>query len=248
MTKTWLSLSALLTASILAVLLPAGCSKSDSPTTANNPTPTPTSTAPYIVGMIVVNGSISLSDVWVADSTGNTAPANTAVSFVSAGVTTPMNTLGNLTNDYGITNTGAPPVTGALFNCSMTYNAGQVYTYLVGIGSQTYTASVTGIAGNPVASASSSTAAAGVTCSWSNGVGNVTLIRVLNNSAQVLAYLGPPVASNPYTVANSVFTNETPGAGTDSVVMCVYQYSPSAFPGAQSSSCVLSGNLAQVSY
>lgn len=219
-----------------------GCPAKNSPSTPVAPTPTPS--GPFIVVELVRNGSFFLSDVIVSDSTGTTGTANTSVSMTTNSTSEAMTALGILGNSGGETIDGAPYVTGQIYKGPFTYTPGQVYLYSVNIGGTTYSASATAFSGSPVVSPSSGSA--GVTCSWAAGVGNVDYIDVLG--ASLAQYIGPPVPSNPYTVSNSAFTNETPGAGSDSVNMQVDQVTTGAFPGAQNSSCVIVRDVASAAY
>jgi len=218
------------------------CKKNDNPAA---PTVTPPA-GPIIVGSFAQNGIVSIMDVTVSDSTGNTGTANTGVTVFSNGVTIPLTrqTLA-LLNTAPVTILGAPLITGWQYNNgSVTYTAGQVYEFQVNIDGTTYSASTTAIAGNPVVQPSSGSA--GVTCSWTNGVGNRSCVRIVGSSFNT--YIGPILSSNPYIIPNSAFTNETPGAGNDGVNLDISQFSSSAFPGAQASSCLISSNVASVGY
>ena len=225
---------------VFSALLPLACSNSPTqPTHSSGPT------GPIIVAAINLNAGAFLqkAEVFVADSTGTTGTANTGVTIISSGVTIPLPYVG-LTNDSPSTIEGAPYVTGSDYSASITYTAGQVYTFNVVMGGTTYSAAATGISGSPAVQPSGGSA--GVTCSWTGGIGNKNYISV--QGALPGTYIGPPLSSNPYVVPNSVFSNETPGAGSDAVNLSVVQFFSSAFPGAQSSSCVSSRNVASVNY
>jgi len=224
-----------------ALLLPA-CKAKNSPSTPTAPTPTPS--GPYIIAQVAVNGSISLANVFVSDSTGTTGTANTSVSLTTNSASEAMTTLGSLVNSGGLTIDGVPYLTGSLYSGAVTYNAGQVYQFNVNIGGTTYSAAATGFSGSPVVSPSSGSG--GVTCSWAAGVGNKDYIHIVGLPTPV--YIGPPIPSNPYTISNSVFSNETPGAGNDSVNLQVDQVTTGAFPGAQNSSCVIVRDVAGTAY
>ncbi len=242
-----------LTAPVLLVsLLPGllflyGC-PGTSPSQPTPPTATPTPSTPIIIAYAGLNGSFNEASAFVSDSSGTTSVAGVGVTLTSAGVTTPLTTLtGPPVNDHGITFTGAPFLTGAFYSAGITYSAGQTYTFNVSVGNTTYSSSVTGLSASPSVLPSGA-GSAGVTCAWPSGVGNKEFITVLNSSNTALTYIGPSISPNPFIVINSVFTNETPGTGSDSVVMSVVQFKAGAFPGAQSSSCAFSEVLAQASY
>ncbi len=199
-----------------------------------------------IVGILVENGATQIVDAIVSDSTGTTGTANTSVTVFSNGVTIPLTPVPwPLSNSSAVTFLGAPYITGQFFsNSPITYTAWQAYQFQISVGSATYSASITGIAANPVVQPSSGSA--GVTCSWSNGVGNRSFAYV--DSPSIKLYLGPVLSSNPYIIANSVFSDETPGAGNDAVNLNISQFSTAAFPEAQTSSYLITSNVASASY
>jgi hypothetical protein len=248
-----LALLVLLAGLFPGLLILNGCSGS-SPSQAQPQSPTATTTpapaSPIIIAYISVNGTYNEASAFISDSSGSTSIAGVGVTLISAGVTTPLTSLPVTTvitvTDHAITFTGAPYLTGAFYSGAITYTAGQIYTFNVSVGNTTYTASVTGLSASPSVQPSSGTS--GVTCAWPAGVGNKDFITVLNSSDAALTYIGPIISPNPYIVPNSDFTNETPGAGSDSVVMSVVQFAAGAFPGAQASSCAFSQVLAQGSY
>jgi hypothetical protein len=220
---------------------PIACSKKDSPTQPSDSGPS-TPTGPIIVGSIIHTDSFDIANATVSDSTGNTGTTNTGVTVFSNGVTIPLVSGSLLDNTSSVTIIGAPYITGNHYSASITYTAGQVYTFKVVVASETYSGSVTGITGNPIIQPSSGTA--GVTCSWNTGVGNTNHI----DFDPPIASIGPPISSNPFTIPNSVFSNETPGTGNDVVNLDVVQFSASAFPSAQTSSCLISSNVASTHY
>jgi hypothetical protein len=225
-------------------LLSVGCPGKNNPLAPATPTPKP---GPIIVGVLAVNGLSQIIDVTVSDSMGNSGVANTGVTVFSNGVTIPLApvTLA-LDNTAAVTFLGAPYITGEFFsNGAVTYTAGQAYDFQVVIGATTYSASITGISANPLLQPSNG-AAAGVTCSWTNGVGNKSSVYIDSNSLNLR--IGPVLSSNPYILSNSLFTDETPGAGNDNINLNISQLSTSAFPGAQASSCLITSNVATTIY
>ncbi len=225
---------------VVSVVLFQACSSN------NNPATPASSKEPIIVANLGENGSLNIVTVLVSDSTGTTGTANTSVTLVDNSNSIPLTLLGIIPTG-AITQSGAPNITGGLYTNSVTYTAGDTYTFNVDIGGKIYTSSVTAIAGNPLLQPSSGTA--GVTCSWAAGVGNYNYVEVANGSAQPMTIIGPPIPTNPYVLANSVFSgNETPGSGNDVVNFHVVQLNKGAFPGCQSSSCVLMNNVASVNY
>ncbi len=216
------------------------CSSSKNPATpaANN--------GPIIVTELGENGVGGFLSVIVSDSSGNSGTANTSVTLVNNGSSIPLTFFANGPSG-SITLLGAPNITGGLYTNSITYSAGQTYTFSVDVGGTVYSSTVTAIGGNPIIQPSSGSA--GVTCSWSTGVGNANFIDLTNGSAQPISVIGPPIPSNPYVVPNSAFSgSETPGAGNIGVNLHIVQFKNSAFPGAQTSSCVIVNDVASAPY
>jgi hypothetical protein len=228
------------------VLLNVSCKKKCDPTAPFTDL-VPSTNGPIIVGHIAHNYSayFNKATVYVSDSTGNTGTANTNVSLVNNGVTVSLPLVSGMANTDAITIMGAPYIMGYMYSESITYTAGQAYTFLVNVDGTTYSASATAIAGDPLVEPSDGSA--GVTCSWMNGVGNKNYIRVSSNGS-FDATIGPPIPSNPYVVQNDVFTNETPGAGDDIVTLHVVRFAASTFPNASPSSCFIFNLVNQANY
>jgi hypothetical protein len=81
----------------------------------------------------------------------------------------------------------------------------------------------------------------GIYCSWNPALTNYDFAGILSSnipsSATPVTQIGPPLPTEPCTILNSAFTNETsPGSGSDEMVLFLDQIQTGAFAGSNSQS------------
>jgi hypothetical protein len=214
------------------------------PTATSTPaaTSTPNPNGPIIVAL--VSGVLDpLESVIVSNSAGTTGAGNDGVTMITQGVTTameydgqgsPQDAIDQLKGNYGFPST----IMGDDFSAQTYPSNGQVFQFEVSIGGTVYSNSVTYIADSNAALTVVS--GMGVQCTWTSGLTNRDFVSITDSDeigAGTVTQIGPPLPSDPCTILNSAFSNETtPGSGHDDVLLWLTQIQNSAFPGSNSQS------------
>jgi hypothetical protein len=239
---------------ILAALMFLGCGSETNPSakpgiltnSGANPTATATVTPgpPLIVALVTDLSPNAV--VFVSNSAGTTGVANSAATLLTQGVTYAMTTLGQGSPQSYLTgkifNFGFPlSITGTYFSAQPVLSNGQTIQFNVTVNHTAYSASVTYETDpNSGVSVISGT---GILCTWTPGLSNENFVGILSSdnpaTASMVTQIGPPLPSEPCTILNSAFTNETsPGYGLDEMYLFLSQVQTGAFAGSNSQSTV----------
>jgi hypothetical protein len=218
------------------------CTPTTTPTPAATPTPNPN--GPIIVALVSGYLAYASEGVFVSNSAGTTGVGNDGVTMITQGVTTameyiasdgtPQNFIDQLNNNYGFPST----IVGDYFTAQTYPSDGQVFQFEVSVGGTVYSNSITYIV--DTSAAMTVVSGTGIQCTWTSGLTNRDFVSITNSDeigAGTVTQIGPPLPSDPCTIFNSAFKNEsTPGSGSDDVLFWLTQIQNSAFPGSNSQS------------
>lgn len=211
---------------IVIALSAISCSSSHSPTGSGSGSFS--LNGPIILSEINANGPLAFAEI--ADQNG--AINNATVTLTTAGPTT-FGLGFVLSSSYPVTYSGGITILSMSYydNPSITYTANQPYTMTVGIGSSTYTSSVMAVSIPTFTSYSSS-----VTCNWSGGGNENTIIAVETASPYNSRIFGPNITS-PYGIPNSSLSGYI--AGNYDLTASIVNIDNGAFSGTSSSSYLI---------